>query len=1180
MWEFIGFTALVVSIVAVALVKGCRSAIKAQQTHLDYLSQKLANIEKSSDTTVEEKALRPPPEAVPEKPPPAVEEERRREIPVAGPVEAPAVPEPEEVADIPSAPPVEVPPTPVEPKIPEVVAPAVAEERPPRKPAKPFWPRFNPESWAKFEEKLGKQWMTWVGAVVLFLAAGLFVKYAFDHKWLGPWARVILGVVAGIAVVAAGERFIRRRMRALGQGLIGTGLAILYVSLYAASGLYDLLPHSATFALMVLVTTGGMVLAVAHDAIAVSFLAVLGGLLTPVLLRTGQDARDALFSYLLLLDVGVLGVAFFKRWRALDVLAFIGTVALFTGWHIQFHDAPTYSMVPTLLWLAAFYVVFLVQPFVYHLRLATPIVGERFFLAVSNAMGMFAGAYTVLLPTHKHTLGFITIGMSVSYLILGTLTRKRIKSDERAVFGFIALSVALLTIAVPIHLDFHGVTIAWAVKAPLLLYLAYKYDYFPVRAGCLIPLALAAGRIFTTHWPLHSEAFTPLFNKHFGTAIFVTLAGGAYTLIHHLQRKNSSPTDRVLKVWTGIASAFLALIVTHIEVWQWLDLSGRGHLVHWASALVWTAGSVGFLAAGIKLRSVHLRFSGFVALAVAVALETWDYGLGIQPSYLLIFNGRFLGALAAILVVFSYASVYRRSQEICRPDEKHLSIPLYGTGIILLVILASFETWQWLAFHGHRYIGRCVLPFLWVGGAAGYLGAGIRLRSIHLRVAGVVVLAVAGILATVGYVYHGPVGYLIYFNWRFAAGLIIALMVFAYAFAMRYLRQICSPDEQVASTAFYGIGIFLLLILATVETYVWLAIHDYHYLARCLLPLIWVVGSASYLATGIRLRSVYLRAAGLATLTVAGILAAAGYAYRIEGDYLLYFNGRFAAALALSLMVFAYAAMLRKRHDLCEPSEKNIPEALYGIGILLLVILTSWETRIWLIAHEYHYLARCLLPLIWTAGAAGYLAVGMKLRMTHLRTASVAALFVAALFAAHAYTFDMRPGYYLYLNGRFAAALALLVMAFAHAFVLRSLPQISTKDELSFAKVLYGIVVAWLFVLLNIETYLYFSKTITDPERARWTTQMALSIIWGAYAAAMLAVGFWRNVRLLRFSALALFGATALKLVLVDMARVEEVYRIVSFFVLGILMIAASYLYHRVEKRLFTAEANSELKSH
>jgi uncharacterized membrane protein len=772
------------------------------------------------------------------------------------------------------------------------------------------------------------------------------------------------------------------------------------------------------------------------------------------MLRTGRDPRDALFAYLLLLDIGVLGAALFKRWRALDVLAFIGTWALFTSWYIKFHDAPTFSIVPTVLWLAAFYVVFLIQPFVYHLRLATPIVGERFFLAISNAAGMFGWAYTILHATHKHVLGLITLGMSASYLVLGSLTRKRLRSDERAVFGFIALSVLFLTIAIPIHLDFHGVTVAWAIKAPVLLYLAYKYSYLPVRVGVLVPLTLAAGRIFTVHWPLHDETFTPLFNQDFGTAIFVALAGGAYTFIHHLQRKNSSAVDRLLKVWTGIASVFLALVVMHIEVWQWLDISGRGHLVRWASALVWVAGSVGFLAAGTKLRSIHSRVSGLVALAVAGALETWDYGLGINASYLLIFNGRFLAGLATIPVVFSYAFVYRQSQGSCHPDERRLSTPLYGTGIILLVILLSFETWQWLAFHGHNYIGRCVLVLLWVGGAAGYLGAGVRLRSVHLRVAGLVVLAVAAILAAVG------------------------------------------------------------------------------------------------------------------------------YGYRIEGDYLPYFNGRFAAGLPTAFMVLGYALTLHKLRSICQQSEEYVSEALYGTGIFLLVLLTSAETWLWLDAHGHHYLARCLVPLIWVVGAGGYLGAGIKLRTARLRGVGLAALSVAGILAASGYAFDIHGKYLLYLNGRLLAALAVVLMVFAHGFILRRFRELCEQREQMTAKILYGVGTAVLWVLLSVETYLYFLERIGDPQQRQWAAQASLSIVWGCYATAILAIGFWRHVRNLRLSALGLFGLTALKLVIADMAKVQEVYRIVSFFVLGFLMIGASYLYHRVEKRLAMSSGGKGEDSH
>ncbi len=1172
MAEIAGLVALVISIVAVAMLKACRDAIKENKERIDDLARQIHRLQESSGREVEEVPGQPL-EGVPEKvvPTSAVLQEPRQKISAPPQVDVLARPAPREVSGVSGAPTTEAPHMVAKPEIPAMAPLSEPARHQPLEAPKPLFGSFDRERWAALEVTLGKQWMTWVGAVVLFLSAGFFVKYAFEHKWLGEAARVILGVVAGLSALSVGERFIRRGMRALGQGLVGAGLAILYVSLFAAHGLYGLLPQAVTFVLMALVTAGGVVLAVLHDAIAVSFLAVLGGLLTPVMLRTGRDPRDALFAYLLLLDLGVLGVGFFKRWRALDVLAFLGTCTLFTAWYVMFRHAPTYSIAPTVLWLATFYVVFLIQPFVYHLRLATPIAGERFFLAVSNAAGMFGLTYAILHTEYRHVLGLITLGMSASYLILGSLTRKRLRDDERAVFGFIALSVLFLTIAIPIHLDFDGVTVAWAAEAPALLYLAYKYAYFPVRAGVLVVLALAAGRIFTIHWPLHERAFTPILNAHFGTAFFVALAGGAYALVHHWHGSDSSPMDRILKLWTGIAAAFLALAVTNIEVWQWLDLSERHHLVRWACALVCAAGAAGFLGAGTKLHSLPSRVSGLIALAAAGMLETWDYYLGIVPDCPMIFNGRFFAGLAAIIVLFSYAFTYRRLQQLCLPDERRLSISFYGAGLLLLVLLFSCETWQWLALHDHRYIARCLLPLLWVAGTAGYLGAGLRLRALPLRQTGLAVLAVAGLLAGLGYTHRVERDVLLVLNGRFAAALAVPLMAFTCACVLRRRRDACEATEQRVPEALYGIGIFLLVILTTAEIWLWLDAHGHQYLARCLVPLIWVAGAIGHVGAGFKLRSFPLRKAGLAVLAVANIFAVLGYGDRVESEVLLGLNGRFAAALAVPLTAFLYAFALGRRRDLREPIEQRVSQALWGIGIFLLVIFTTAETWLWLEARHYDYLARCLVVPIWVAGAGAYVGAGMKLRTANLRHWGLVFLAVAGMLAGRGYTFHLGTDYLLYLNGRLLAALSVVLMVFAHGFVLRRFRDLCQAEEQLAAKVLYGVGIAPLFVLLSGETYLHFQDTIADRERAGWVSQMSLSVTWGTYAIAILAIGFWRSVRSLRLAALGLFGATALKLVLVDMAEVQEVYRIVSFLVLGVLMIGASYLYHRVEKRLGTS---------
>jgi len=557
-------------------------------------------------------------------------------------------------------------------------------------------PRPTGQEWLKkLEANVGKQWIAWAGALALFVAAGLFVKLAIDKNWIGVTGRVVIGIISGLALIAAGDRFIRRSFRALGLGLVGAGLAILYVSLFYSCE--RVMPQEAAFALMVLVTAAGMVLAVLHDGIALAFIAVLGGFLTPVLVSTGKDARDTLFAYLLLLDLGVIGVAFFKKWRALDVLAFVGTWALFAGWYAKFHDAATFSLVPTLLWLGAFYVVFLALPFAYHLRHQTRVPIEKFIAALVNAVVAFGYAYHLLREDYTHVLGFVSLGMAGSYVALGTLVRKRIASDARALLGLAALAVVFLTLTVPLHLKMHGITLAWAIEAPVLLYLGYRFRYFPVRALGMAVLACAAGHLFWAHWPLHDMIFTPVFNVNFASAMTVPLAGAVYAAVHHWKREGSAPHDRTLKVGCAVASAFLALVIAHAEIALWFEHSYIGRLEDYgrrsSTAFVWALGAAAFLAAGVRGRCLASRRSGLVAVLIAAALTTAAFGESLGTDHSLYLNARFVVGVAVVLVVFAYCYAIRRWRERCTEGEQGLVVFLGWTGIVLLWLLLSAEAY-------------------------------------------------------------------------------------------------------------------------------------------------------------------------------------------------------------------------------------------------------------------------------------------------------------------------------------------------------------------------------------------------------------------------------------------------------------------------------------------------------
>ena len=185
---------------------------------------------------------------------------------------------------------------------------------------------------------MGAKLFAWIGGLALFLGVAFFVKYSFEHNLIPPELRVVIGFVVGLALVVGGLALKRKENAVTAQTLCATGILILYAVTFACRSFYHfaffgLIP---TFILMTLITAVAFLLAVRLNAIAVAVLGMAGGFLTPILLSTRQDNPFGLFSYIALLDIGLLMVARRKEWSALPILGAIGTVLMQIGWVAQF----------------------------------------------------------------------------------------------------------------------------------------------------------------------------------------------------------------------------------------------------------------------------------------------------------------------------------------------------------------------------------------------------------------------------------------------------------------------------------------------------------------------------------------------------------------------------------------------------------------------------------------------------------------------------------------------------------------------------------------------------------------------------------------------------------------------------------------------------------------------------
>lgn len=187
-----------------------------------------------------------------------------------------------------------------------------------------------------WERLVGVKLFSAIAGVALVLAAIFFLRYSIEHGWLQPPVRVAIGIVTAISLLVTCERKAARKYPVTANALDAAAIAILFATFFSAHALWKLIPAAAAFGLLALVTATAVMLSVRHESLFVAVLGLVGGFATPVLLSTGENRPVSLFSYLLLLNVGLAWVAYMRRWPVLSSLSVLLTTLYQWGWVLKF----------------------------------------------------------------------------------------------------------------------------------------------------------------------------------------------------------------------------------------------------------------------------------------------------------------------------------------------------------------------------------------------------------------------------------------------------------------------------------------------------------------------------------------------------------------------------------------------------------------------------------------------------------------------------------------------------------------------------------------------------------------------------------------------------------------------------------------------------------------------------
>lgn len=513
----------------------------------------------------------------------------------------------------------------VEPKRESQSAPTPEPVIQPPPPPRPAPPTKSLNAF-ELESLIGRRGVGWVAVVLILFATAFFLKYAFDNRWIGELGRVSIGIMFGIAMSLAGFRYQRRGWRIFSQILTAGGIVLLYLSTYAAFGYYHLVGQTTAFSFLAILIAEAGALAIVYNAPAIAIMALIGGLLTPVLLHSDRDQYRSFFTYLVVLDAGAL--ALLKHWRGLSSIAYYGTQLLFWTWYDENYHHQKRGAV--LIFQTAIFLLFLLAHLARELFRRESAGLEDALLLLANPFVFFATTYHLLNPTHHDWMGAFAIIMALLYAGIAKLLLVRGVGSRREILLLIAVALTFVTIAIPIQLRSNWITIAWAVEGVAILWAGLEIQSLRLRVHAFGLFALAFGKFLFWDTPYgYRPAFTPVFNRYFLSSLAVV---GSYMVAVYLFERAGRQqlvNERITKLIIGLAAAITFWLLISIETQTYFagralaekaaeDAAHERWLGQMTLSVIWAAYAAALAAYGFVRRVAVIRWAALALFALTI----------------------------------------------------------------------------------------------------------------------------------------------------------------------------------------------------------------------------------------------------------------------------------------------------------------------------------------------------------------------------------------------------------------------------------------------------------------------------------------------------------------------------------------------------------------------------------
>jgi uncharacterized membrane protein len=444
----------------------------------------------------------------------------------------------------------------------------VKKPEPERSPVleRPSFFEANPD----LEKFIGENLANKIGIAILVLGIGFFVKYAIDKDWINEIGRVFIGIIAGGVLIGIAHR-LRKTFTAFSSVLVGGGIAILYFTIAIAFHEYRIFSQTAAFILMVGITAFTVVLSLGYNRVELAVLAILGGFGSPFMVSTGEGNYIVLFTYMLVLNGGMLVLAYYKKWKIVNIICYIFTILIYGSWLSSRFDGENVPMIAgALIFATLFYLIFFAMNIINNIKERTAFQAAEFIMLLSNTFLYFtAGMWILNNDTGEDFKGLFTVSLAVFNFIFAFMLYKKLNADRNLVFMLIGLVLTFISLAAPIQLEGNYITLFWAAEAVLLLWLSQKSGIQLIKLASIIVMGLMIISLVIDWQQIYvngSDALMIVLNKGYVTSLVALAALILTDILLKGEKTETFIRTREYRVGIAIGATILLYVFNLLEL--------------------------------------------------------------------------------------------------------------------------------------------------------------------------------------------------------------------------------------------------------------------------------------------------------------------------------------------------------------------------------------------------------------------------------------------------------------------------------------------------------------------------------------------------------------------------------------------------------------------------------------